>query len=139
LPAPARPEGHSRVGAQARAAAARILAKIARGHIETEAIFAEVHPDRCSGCRMCNEVCPYSAITYAEAERRSQVVSALCKGCGTCVATCPAAAIEGRHFTDAQIYAQIRGVLQWDSSHASSASCATGAPTPAPISPAPAG
>ena len=97
--------------AQARAAAARILAKIARGRIEVDAVFAEVNEDYCSGCRMCNELCPYAAIEYDEEKKRSHVISALCKACGTCVAACPSGAIKARHFTDTQIYAQIEGVL----------------------------
>ncbi len=97
--------------AQARAAAARILGKIARGKIEVDAVFAEVDETRCSGCRMCNELCPYSAIEFDEEKRRSRVISAVCKACGCCVASCPSGAIKGRHFTDQQIFAQIEGVL----------------------------
>ena len=97
--------------AQARAAAARILAKIACGRLEIDAIYAEVNEDLCSGCRMCNEVCPYSAIEFDEEKRRSHVISALCKSCGACVATCPSSAIKARHFTDEQIFAEIAGVL----------------------------
>ena len=97
--------------AQARAAAARILARIARGKLEIDAVFAEVDEDSCSGCRICNELCPYSAIEYDEEKKRSHVISALCKACGACVAACPSGAIEARHFTDEQIFAQIEGVL----------------------------
>jgi heterodisulfide reductase subunit A2 len=97
--------------AQARAAAARILGKIARGKIEVDAVYAEVDETRCSGCRMCNELCPYSAIEFDEEKRRSKVISAVCKACGCCVASCPSGAIKGRHFTDQQIFAQIEGVL----------------------------
>ena len=97
--------------AQARAAAARILGKIAKGKIEVDAVFAEVDENRCSGCRMCNELCPYSAIEFDERKKRSKVISAVCKACGCCVASCPSGAIKGRHFTDQQIFAQIEGVL----------------------------
>jgi len=97
--------------AQARAAAARILARIARGKLEIDAVFAEVDEDRCSGCRVCNELCPYSAIEFDEEKRRSHVISALCKACGACVAACPSGAITARHFTDDQIFAEIEGVL----------------------------
>jgi heterodisulfide reductase subunit A len=97
--------------AQARAAAARILGKIARQKIEIDAVFAEVDEDRCSGCRMCNSLCPYSAIEFDEEKHRSKVNSALCKACGACVAACPSRAIKARHFTDEQILAQIEGVL----------------------------
>jgi len=97
--------------AQARAAAARILGKIAKQKIEIDAVFAEVDEDRCSGCRMCNSLCPYSAIEFDAEKHRSKVNSALCKACGACVAACPSRAIKARHFTDEQILAQIEGVL----------------------------
>jgi heterodisulfide reductase subunit A len=102
--------------AQAEAAAGRILAKLARDKIEVDAVFAEVDENLCSGCRMCNELCPYAAIEYDGEERRSHVISAMCKACGCCVAGCPSGAIKGRHFTDRQIHAQIEGVLEWASS-----------------------
>jgi heterodisulfide reductase subunit A len=98
--------------AQARAAAARILARIARGKLVIDAVYAEVDEDRCSGCRVCNELCPYVAIEYDETKRRSHIISALCKACGACVAACPSGAIKARHFTDEQIFAEIEGVLE---------------------------
>jgi len=97
--------------AQARAATARILAKIAQGEISVDAVYAEVDDKRCSGCRLCNEVCPYGAAGYDEKTRKSQVVGAVCKACGSCAAACPSGAIKVRHFTDQQVYAQIEGVL----------------------------
>lgn len=97
--------------AQARAAAGRILARTIRGTIEIDAVFAEIDEDKCSGCRICNELCPYSAITYSAETKRSTVISAVCKACGACVAACPSGAIKARHFTDSQIFAQIEGVL----------------------------
>jgi len=102
--------------AQARATVARILAKICHGEIEVAPVFAEVDESLCSGCRMCNELCPYQAIEYEEKNKRSNVISVMCKACGTCVAACPSGAIKGRHFTDRQVCEQIEGVLEWDSS-----------------------
>ncbi len=97
--------------AQARAAAGRILARIAKGRIEIDGVFAEVEEERCSGCRICNGLCPYSAIEFDDSRRRSHVIPAACKACGACVAACPSSAIEARHFTDEQIGAQIEGIL----------------------------
>ena len=97
--------------AQARAASARILAKIDRGEVAVDAVYAEVREEYCSGCRVCNELCPYAAVEYDEAKRRSHVIGAVCKACGCCVAACPSGAIKARHFTDEQIFAQIEGVL----------------------------
>ncbi len=98
--------------AQARAAAARIMAKISKGKIEVDAVYSEVNEDICSGCRFCNKLCPYSAIEFNEKEKHSHIISALCKACGVCVAACPSAAIKGRHFTDSQVLAQIDGLTQ---------------------------
>ncbi len=97
--------------AQARAAAARILARISKGKIEVDAVYAEVNEDLCSGCRICNVMCPYSAIEFDEENKKSHVISALCKSCGVCVAACPSGAIKGRHFTDQQVLAQIEGIF----------------------------
>jgi heterodisulfide reductase subunit A len=97
--------------AQARAASARILARIAKEKIEVDALYSEVNENLCSGCRLCNQLCPYSAIEFLEDKRQSHIISALCKGCGVCVAACPSFAIKGRHFTDQQVLAQVEGLF----------------------------
>ena len=97
--------------AQARAAAARIMARIAKGKIEVDALYSEVNEEKCSGCRFCNQLCPYSAIEFNEEKKQSYIISALCKGCGGCVAACPSSAIKGRHFTDQQVLAQVDGLF----------------------------
>ena len=105
------PKGIPGSVAQARAAAARILGRISRGELAVEGVYAEVDQDSCSGCRMCNELCPYTAIEFDEVAKRSHVISAACKACGSCVAACPSSAITARQYTDQQIFAQIEGVL----------------------------
>ena len=105
------PKGIPGSVAQAEAAAARILGRIARGKIEVDAVFSEVDESRCSGCRVCNDLCPYTAIEFDPETRRSRVISAICKACGCCAAACPSNAIRARHFTDEQIMAQIEGVM----------------------------
>ena len=97
--------------AQARAAAARVLARISKGKIEVDALYSVVNEDLCSGCRFCNQLCPYSAIEFDEEKRHSHIISALCKGCGVCVAACPSSSIKGRHFTDQQVLAQVDGLF----------------------------
>lgn len=97
--------------AQARAAAGRIMARIAKGKIEVDALYSEVNEDLCSGCRLCNQLCPFSAIEFIEEKKQSHIISVLCKGCGVCVAACPSSAIKGRHFTDQQVLAQVDGLL----------------------------
>jgi len=97
--------------AQASAAAARMLATISKGAVDIDPVRAEVDEQYCSGCRICNALCPYKAIDFLEEKKVSWVNSPLCKGCGTCVAACPAGAITGYGFSDRQIYAELEGVL----------------------------
>lgn len=97
--------------AQARAAAARILATIAVGSVEIEPTTAIVNEDICCGCQTCIKVCPYTAISFDEEEGVSVVNEALCKGCGTCGSACPTGAIRTKHFTDQQILSQIEGLM----------------------------
>jgi len=97
--------------AQASAAAARVLAVISKGEVEIEAATAAIDEELCSGCKICNLLCPYSAISFDEEKEVSRVNEALCKGCGVCVAACPSGAITGKHFTTEQIMAEIEGVL----------------------------
>jgi heterodisulfide reductase subunit A2 len=97
--------------AQGAAAAARVLKSIGQGVVEIEPIRAEIIEDRCSGCRICNDLCPYNAIDFIEDKNVSRVNPALCKGCGTCVAACPSQVITGQHFTFESIMAQIDGLL----------------------------
>jgi len=79
--------------------------------VEVEAATAHIDEERCSGCRICNDLCPFSSITFDEEKKVSRVNDALCKGCGVCVAACPSGIISGRHFTAEQIIAEIEGVL----------------------------
>jgi heterodisulfide reductase subunit A2 len=98
--------------AQGAAAAARVLGMIQQKQMSLEPIKATIHAERCSGCRICNDLCPYNAISFVEAEGVSSVNPAMCQGCGTCVAACPAGAISGSGFSDEQILAQIEGLLR---------------------------
>ena len=106
------PKGIPHSVAQARAATARILARINVGHVEVEAAIAKVNEDICCGCQTCISVCPYSAISLDEEKHVSVVNEVLCKGCGTCSSACPNGAIRAQHFTDTQILSQIDGLLE---------------------------
>lgn len=97
--------------AQGAAAAARVLGRIEQGHIALEPVRASVDEAKCSGCRICNTLCPFSAILFHEDRMVTEVNPALCQGCGTCVAACPAGAISGTVFSNEQVLSQIEGLL----------------------------
>lgn len=97
--------------AQGAAAAARVLGKIQQKEIALEPVRATINPDKCSGCRICNNLCPFNAIVFHSDRMVSEVNPALCQGCGTCVAACPAGAISGTVFSNEQIIAQMEGLL----------------------------
>jgi heterodisulfide reductase subunit A len=97
--------------AQGAAAAARVMGKIEQKEVALEPVRASVIEEKCSGCRICNGLCPFNAITFHEDRMVTEINPALCQGCGTCVAACPAGAITGTGFTNDQIMAQIEGLM----------------------------
>ncbi|MEM2320429.1 MAG: CoB-CoM heterodisulfide reductase HdrA2 [Candidatus Bathyarchaeia archaeon] len=101
--------------AQGCGAAARAATILSKSHVTIEPIVAVVDPDKCRNtqvkCGICAMKCPYGAIK-AEPGKPAVVTPAMCHGCGTCVAECPTDAITQRHFTDAQILAQIDAALE---------------------------
>ncbi|MBI5666498.1 MAG: CoB--CoM heterodisulfide reductase iron-sulfur subunit A family protein [Chloroflexi bacterium] len=97
--------------AQGAASSARVLARIQQKEIALEPVRASVDESKCSGCRICNGLCPFNAILFHEDRMVTEINPALCQGCGTCVAACPAGAISGTVFSNEQVLAQIEGLL----------------------------
>jgi len=101
--------------AQGSGAAARAATVLSKPTWKIEPIVAVVDPDKCRNvkvkCGICAQRCPYGAIKAPEGQP-AQVTIAMCHGCGTCAAECPSDAITQMHFTDAQIFAQIRAALE---------------------------
>jgi len=66
--------------------------------------ISTVNKELCSGCGICEKVCPHGAIILNE---EAEVDSAFCQGCGLCMAACPAHAIQLTNFQEKQILDQL--------------------------------
>jgi heterodisulfide reductase subunit A len=97
--------------AQASAAAAEAISLVAQGQVEVEATTSSIDPEICAGCKLCIEVCPYSAIEFLDLKGISAVNEALCKGCGACTSVCPSKAARQKHFTQDQVLAEVEGMI----------------------------
>ncbi len=103
--------------AQAKAAAARANVILSREAMSLDAVKSSV-TERCDGCALCVDVCPYRAIRLVEftqngsTRKRIEVQTSLCKGCGLCEATCPKGGVDVLGFTLEQLRAQVDAVLE---------------------------
>jgi heterodisulfide reductase subunit A len=97
--------------AHASAAAAEAISLSTQGEIEVEPTTAIIDPDLCAGCKLCIEICPYSAIDFLDTKGISVVNEALCKGCGACTAICPSKAARQNHFTQHQVLSEVEGMV----------------------------
>jgi heterodisulfide reductase subunit A len=97
--------------AQASGAAVRAAAPLAQGKVIVEAISAVIDEDLCSGCRICESLCSFSALEFASEDKIMKINDVMCKGCGSCAAACPTGAITMKHYSNKQVLAQIGGIL----------------------------
>lgn len=100
--------------AQGSAAAAAALTLMDTGSVTLEPFTTYVVAEKCGGCRTCEGLCPYSAISMIDFNGRqvAYINEALCKGCGACAAACPANAATQHGFTSDQVLAEIEGILE---------------------------
>ncbi|RLI95394.1 MAG: disulfide reductase [Candidatus Altiarchaeales archaeon] len=104
------PKSIPEVVAQAGNAAIASADIIFRDEIPVEETTAFVDIERCTGCSICVNVCPYDAIKITD-EGFAEINEILCKGCGSCSVACPSSAIQQMHFLDSQIKAQVEALL----------------------------
>jgi len=103
--------------AQAKAAASRANVLLSREAMSLDAVKSFV-TEKCDGCALCVDVCPYRAIRLMEVSsngskhKRIEVQTSLCKGCGLCEATCPKGGVDVLGFTLEQLRAQVDAVLE---------------------------
>ena len=103
--------------AQASGAAAKAIDLLSSGEIELEPLKAAVDKDLCSGCKICESICPFIAIEMkpetgkGEEKSRAEVVEAMCQGCGLCSSACPTGAIKIQQFSNPQVLIQVHAAL----------------------------
>jgi heterodisulfide reductase subunit A len=103
--------------AQASGAAAKVIDLLSSGEIEIEPLKAVVDKDLCSGCRVCESLCPFVAVEMKKEEEsgkeglRAEVIEAVCQGCGLCSAACPTGAIKIEQYDNRQVLAQVEAAL----------------------------
>ena len=97
--------------AQAKAAAVRAVALLAKKQLTATPIIATVNPRLCAACGLCVEVCPYGARRLEPGDEYAQVVDVLCQGCGACVVACPNKASQQKGFEFLQVAAMLDAAL----------------------------
>ena len=93
--------------AQAKAAASRAGTILSKDVIEVGGLVSFVNKNKCSGCGVCQLICPFQAIEIDDEEKVAVINEALCKGCGACVSSCICGAINIKGFSNTQILAAI--------------------------------
>ena len=108
---------------QASACAAKVIGLLAKDKLKCNACVAHSDEMICTGCSVCENVCPYGAITYVDKEYRigggkteirrvATVNEAVCQGCGACTVTCPSGAMDLKGFATKQIMAEVDAVCK---------------------------
>ena len=108
---------------QASACAAKVIGLLAKDTLKCNACVANSNETICTGCSVCENVCPYGAITYVDKEFRlgggktevrrvAQVNPAVCQGCGACTVACPSGAMDLKGFSTSQIMAEVDAVCK---------------------------
>jgi len=96
--------------AQAQAAASRALTILAQDKLKAGGEICVVDKRKCTGCGVCQEVCPFNAIEVDAKEKVAVVNEALCMGCGVCASSCRCGALDIEGFSDQQTLSLIRAV-----------------------------
>ena len=118
-----RPKDIPETVAQAGAAASKVIGLLSKDKLVGNPCVAHSDENMCTGCSLCERVCPYGAITYIDKEfkmpdrtvqkRRIALVNdAVCQGCGACTVACPSGAMDLLGFSVQQIMAEVDAICK---------------------------
>jgi heterodisulfide reductase subunit A len=96
-----------------RSTAAHVIEFLGTGKMLIDPVKAIVTDGmKCAKWRACESICPVKAIQVDEFPRVDTIA---CIGCGACVSECPEGVLDLAHYTEAQIDAEMRGLLDEES------------------------
>jgi heterodisulfide reductase subunit A len=95
---------------QAQAAASRAITILAQKTMKASGAICVTDKWKCTGCGVCQEVCPFSAIEVEAKEKVAVVNEALCKGCGVCASSCRSSALDIGGVSDQQTLTLIQAL-----------------------------
>ncbi len=95
--------------ASAGLAASKAAQLVLTGETEFDPYNAYVDEEKCIGCRICEKVCEFNAVTV---EKKARIDPNACVMCGICVSACPADAIDMGFFSDEGIKAMIDALVE---------------------------
>ena len=98
---------------QACGAVSRACTILSKTTLEAGGVTSCVDELLCGGCGTCETICPYGAIVVDASDPtnlKARTNEILCKGCGSCIPACPEHAITMKHFSEKQIFSQIRAL-----------------------------
>jgi heterodisulfide reductase subunit A len=99
---------------EAMAVASKVATFLGKGEKLVSPEVAYLIPDRCNLCGICVDSCPTKAINR---DRKQIIINPIsCNGCGICIPICPREALDLKNTTEEQIIAQIKGIVEIESS-----------------------
>ncbi len=96
--------------ASAGLAASKAMELIFGGEAEFDPYNAYVDEEKCIGCRICEEVCNFNAVSFEN--KKAKIDPNACAMCGVCAASCPADAIDLGFFNEKAIVSMIDALAE---------------------------